>query len=102
MDERRGSDLSRREFLGAAGAALAPAMLGAHAAGEASPPSGWFDRPMRWAQLTLVEDDPAVTEKGAKYDPGFWIDYFRRVHADAACLSAGGVVAYYPTRIPLR
>ena len=23
--------------------------------------SGWFDRPMRWAQLTLVEDDPANT-----------------------------------------
>ena len=21
---------------------------------------GWFDRPMRWAQLTLVEDDPGV------------------------------------------
>ena len=50
---------------------------------------------MRWAQLTLVENDPG------HYDPKFWLDYFRRIHADAACLSAGGCVAYYPTKIPL-
>lgn len=55
----------------------------------------WFDRPMRWAQLTLVENDPG------QYDPQFWLDYFKRIHADAACLSAGGCVAYYPTKIPL-
>jgi hypothetical protein len=55
----------------------------------------WFDRPMRWAQLTLAENDPA------HYDLQFWLDYFQRVHADAACLSAGGCVAYYPTQIPL-
>ncbi|HEV8132463.1 MAG TPA: alpha-amylase family protein [Acidobacteriota bacterium] len=55
----------------------------------------WFDRPMRWAQLTLVENDPG------RYDPRFWLDYFKRTHSDAACLSAGGCVAYYPTKIPL-
>lgn len=57
-------------------------------------PPGWFDRPMRWAQLTLVENDPA------HYDLSFWLDYFKRTHSDAACLSAGGCVAYYPTAIP--
>lgn len=55
----------------------------------------WFDRPMRWAQLTLVENDPG------QYDPEFWLDYFKRCHADAACLSAGGCVAYYPTNTSL-
>ena len=30
----------------------------------------------------------------------FWLDYFQRTHADAACLSAGGCVAYYPTEVP--
>ncbi|MEZ4680562.1 MAG: hypothetical protein R2932_40740 [Caldilineaceae bacterium] len=54
----------------------------------------WFDRPMRWAQLTLVENDPA------HYDLNFWLDYFKRIKADAACLSAGGCTAYYPTEIP--
>jgi hypothetical protein len=53
----------------------------------------WVDRPMRWAQLTLVEDDPG------QFDAGFWLDYFRRTHSDAACLSAGGCVAYYPTAV---
>lgn len=42
----------------------------------------WFDRPMRWAQLTLVENDPG------RFDPDFWLSYFKRIHADATCLSA--------------
>jgi hypothetical protein len=49
---------------------------------------------MRWAQLTLVEDDPP------KLDVDFWLDYFGRTHADAVCLSAGGCIAYYPTEVP--
>ena len=57
--------------------------------------TGWFDKPMRWAQLTLVENDPG------RFDPEFWIDYFKRLRADAVCLSAGGIVAYYPTDVPL-
>ncbi|MEP7342461.1 MAG: alpha-amylase family protein [Acidobacteriota bacterium] len=65
------------------------------AAASAATAREWFDRPMRWAQLTLVENDPG------QYDPQFWLAYFKRIHADAACLSAGGVVAYYPTKIPL-
>jgi hypothetical protein len=89
MSER----IARRDFIRTtvAGAVLAPHAR--HAGGAEDP--GWFDRPMRWAQLTLVENDPGA------YDPRFWLEYFRRVHADAACLSAGGCVAYYPTRVPL-
>ena len=55
----------------------------------------WFDKPMRWAQLTLVENDPG------RFDPDFWLSYFKRIHADATTLSAGGIVAYYPTDVPL-
>jgi len=88
------SDLSRRAFLEMSGlAAFSGLAPGGSATLEAE--AGWFDRPMRWAQLTLVEDDPA------RYDPQFWLDYFKRIHADAACLSAGGCVAYYPTKIRL-
>ncbi|HEY4988710.1 MAG TPA: hypothetical protein VII09_02835, partial [Opitutaceae bacterium] len=54
----------------------------------------WVNKPMRWAQLTLVEDDPG------KFDPQFWLDYFKRTQSDAVCLSAGGCVAYYPTDVP--
>jgi len=89
-------DLNRRDFLrNTALAASALAVSGQPLAAAAPEPEGWFDRPMRWAQLTLVEDDPG------KYDLRFWLDYFRRTHSDAACLSAGGCVAYYPTKVPL-
>ena len=54
---------------------------------------GWFDRPMRWAQLNSTEDD------AAEMDIGFWMDYFNRIHADALCITAGGVIAFYPTKI---
>ncbi|SFD09980.1 alpha-amylase family protein [Spirosoma endophyticum] len=55
----------------------------------------WLDGPMRWAQLAFVERDPG------HYDPDFWLNYFKKIHADGALLSAGGIVAFYPTKIPL-
>jgi Hypothetical glycosyl hydrolase 6/Beta-galactosidase trimerisation domain len=64
------------------------------AAAAAPPEPAWFDRPMRWGQLTLVENDPP------KLDVAYWLDYFKRCHCDAVTLSAGGVVAYYPTQVP--
>jgi hypothetical protein len=95
--------MTRRQFLqvsSAASVAVAMGQLPAlrlSAAGFSTPipPSpSWVDRPMRWAQLTLVEDDPG------KFDLQFWLDYFKRTHSDAVCLSAGGCVAYYPTGVP--
>ena len=61
----------------------------------APPRENWFDRPMRWAQLTLAENDPG------QYDVRFWLDYFKEVRADAACLSAGGLRRLLPHQIPL-
>jgi hypothetical protein len=82
---------TRRSFLAASALAVATAESSAAPAGDPA----WCDRPMRWAQLTLTEDDPG------QFDLGFWLDYFRRTRSDAACLSAGGCVAFYPTKIPL-
>ena len=87
------NSVNRRDFLRTAAIAGSAVALPAQTPPAAT--EGWFDRPMRWAQLTLVEDDPG------KYDLAFWLDYFKRTHSDAACLSAGGCVAYYPTKIPL-
>lgn len=95
--------MNRRDYLkltGVAGATLITGTLpqlrpGAVAPSAVAPPSpSWVDKPMRWAQLTLVEDDPD------KFDLGFWLDYFKRTRSDAVCLSAGGCVAYYPTTVP--
>ncbi len=90
------AQLPRREFVRNAAVAVSSlALSGPASTAYAADPQPWSDRPMRWAQLTLAENDPG------QYDPKFWLDYFRRTHSDAACLSAGGCVAYYPTRIPL-
>src|SRR5882672_11932392 len=90
---------TRRRFLqssmlAAAGAAVGPLDVRRASAAELPVAPNWIDKPMRWAQLTLVEDDPG------KFDPKFWLDYFKRTKSDAVCLSAGGCVAYYPTKVP--
>jgi len=79
MPHMNSSGVSRREFLqstavagtGLALARVAPSLLGqAAAGGVAAATSAWAQKTMRWAQLTLVEDDPA------HFDAGFWLDYF--------------------------
>lgn len=54
----------------------------------------WYRTATRWTQLTFVEDDPE------RYDPAFWIDVFKRTRSNAVCLSAGGYIAYYPSKVP--
>ncbi len=93
---------NRRDFMtlcATTGAAIALGkvplhhLIAAEPIGDSSPAPSWVNRPMRWAQLTLVEDDPG------KFDPQFWLDFFQRTRSDAVCLSAGGCVAYYPTEV---
>ena len=43
----------------------------------------------------MAEDDPV------KYDPAVWFDIFKRTRSNATCISAGGYVAYYPSKVPL-
>ena len=91
--------MERREFVKTSVMGGAYAILGTQPLVLTTEPffmeETWFDKPMRWAQLVLVENDPG------NFDPDFWLAYFKKVHADAACLSAGGIVAYYPTEVPL-
>src|SRR6478609_1279308 len=56
----------------------------------------WYETAMRWTQLTLVEDDPG------SFDLDFWLGVFDETKSNATCLSAGGYVAYYPSKIPLQ
>ena len=92
---------SRREFLkttALAGATVsfAPFTTNLLRGSEslATPMPSWVDKPMRWAQLAFVEDDPG------KFDLNFWLNYFRRTKSEGVCLSGGGCVAFYPTKIP--
>ena len=86
--------LTRRELSAAAGAAVAfvPAFsaMSAIATPERVPKA--LERATRWVQLALVEKDPAT------FDPDWWLDFFKRVHAGGACISAGGMCAVLPDR----
>ena len=92
------SRIDRREFIktitvcGATGALGCLALEREPAEREQQP--AWIERATRWAQLTLVEDDPG------RFNLAFWLSYFERTRSNAACLSAGGCVAYYPTAVP--
>jgi len=90
---------SRRMFLGYTAASTAAALFGPGISAWAksfmdTPQAGWFDKPMRWAQIGFAEDDPG------NYDPQFWLDYFKRLQIEAVTLNAGGAVAFYPTQVP--
>ncbi len=53
--------------------------------GQSKVPST-LDRPMRWAQIAFVEDDPT------NYDPRFWFDYLKRISTAMPFVSAPAVV----------
>jgi hypothetical protein len=54
----------------------------------------WFYKPLRWAQITLTDDDPGT------FDPDLWLAYFKDIKAQGAVLSTGGYIAYHPSKIP--
>ena len=56
--------MTRREFLQTSAAMTAFAMTSPGGAAPLSPLGAeWFDRPMRWAQLNLSEDDVAKMDR---------------------------------------
>lgn len=55
----------------------------------------WYDGEQRWTQLTFVEDDPLT------FDIAQWAEVMERTSSTAICISAGGYIAFYPTKIPL-
>lgn len=105
-DERNGN--SRRSFLkksliGTAGFAAADFRV------LAGPPFGgkvdqngidqqdvpWYRRVTRWGQINITEKDPI------QYDIAWWRKFWKETSTEGVVINAGGIVAYYPTRIPL-
>src|ERR1700748_657067 len=92
-------ETTRREaLLLGAGGVLAAAPFGAAPAFAITGDMAglpWANNAMRWAQVAFTEEDPP------RYDPEFWFDIFRKTHVEAVTLSAGGDIAFYPTKVPL-
>src|SRR5437016_2286212 len=95
---------SRRTFLKKAGAAAA-ACASVDLAGLVADPvpsqptrdssPAWYCRTLRWGQTNITELDPA------RYDVGWWRQYWRRTQVQGVILNAGGIVAYYPSKFSL-
>jgi len=105
MSETSSADLPRRRFIqtaaaGAAALALAdwrllaadPLSPGADAKIPSTP---WFHRTRRWGQVNLTEIDPT------RFDLPWWRAQWKRTCLQGVVVNAGGIVAYYPTDVPL-
>jgi Hypothetical glycosyl hydrolase 6/Trehalose utilisation len=90
-------DLTRREAItvmcAAAGAALAPNLLGA-AEDPNSTATPWYATVQRCGAVQFNERDPLTM------DISWWIDYWTSLKVEALRLNAGGIMAFYPTSIP--
>lgn len=97
MNQPGGTFPMNRRTLIKGGAAFAAgagaASLGSPMAFAADAPD-WVWDPMRWVQINFTEDDPG------RFDPQFWLGFMRRTNTHGACLSAGGICAFYPTKVP--
>lgn len=63
--------------------------------GKPADPLPWYNRVTRWGQVNITEKDPA------QYDIEWWRKYWKRTETNGVIINAGGIVAYYPTRVPL-
>jgi hypothetical protein len=93
---------TRRDFLKhtalatTALAAAAPAWLSAKGApASAAVTLPWYRRTLRWGQTNITEIDPT------RYDITWWRKHWKRTHTQGVIINAGGIVAYYPSRVPL-
>ena len=55
----------------------------------------WFRRVTRWGQTNITEIDPA------HYDIRWWREFWKKTETQGVIINAGGIVAYYPSKVPL-
>jgi len=55
----------------------------------------WYRRALRWGQTNLTEIDPI------RYDGAWWREHWKRTNIQGVIVNAGGIVAYYPSALPL-
>jgi hypothetical protein len=81
--------LSRRHLLISS---TALPLFGAKQSARSATP--WYQNMRRCGQVNFNQQDPQ------KLDIAPWVDYWSSLKLDALLLNAGGIVAFYPTRIP--
>src|SRR5689334_12264849 len=85
------SAISRRRF--AAGLAVTASLRGQSQSAHKQP--HWYERIRRLGQLNINEKD------AAGLDVDRWVRYWADLKVDGLIVSAGGIMAFYPTKVPL-
>jgi hypothetical protein len=90
---------TRRHFLVTSVALTASAAAGhaaaaAPTAADSSTTTPWHQRTLRWGQTNLTEVDPG------RIDIDFWRAHWKRTRIQGVVINAGGIAAFYPTKIP--
>ncbi|HKW98703.1 MAG TPA: alpha-amylase family protein [Bryobacteraceae bacterium] len=83
--------ISRRDLFALSGALFGNPALFATPGDERTP---WYRTMRRCGQINFNERDPIELDINA------WLDYWTSLKINALLLNAGGIVAFYPTRIP--
>jgi hypothetical protein len=78
---------------------LSAAVVGAGAVAGTSAqavtrPEPWYSRVKRWGQVNITDNN------AGNMDVDFWRRYWRETEVQGMILNAGGVTAFYPTKIP--
>lgn len=63
--------------------------------GDDHPKLPWYRTITRWGQVNITERDPD------RYNIEWWRGQWKRTETQGVIINAGGIVAYYPTKIPL-
>jgi hypothetical protein len=85
------ASINRREFMEVSASSL---LVAGRAVGW-STEGPWHALMRRCGQINFNEKDPSSMDVDA------WINYWASLKVDALLLNGGGIVAFYPTRVPL-
>jgi hypothetical protein len=85
---------NRREFMILGTATVAATTLAGTRTQAAASAEPWYSRVKRWGQINITENN------AGDMDIAFWRSYWRETEVQGMILNAGGVAAFYPTRIP--
>jgi hypothetical protein len=86
--------MNRREFIAASAATFVVGSTGSFVAAVPEQGKPWYSSMLRCGQININEQDPLTMDADA------WIDYFVSLKVNAVLLNGGGIMAYYPTKIP--
>jgi hypothetical protein len=88
------SSMTRREFMAVSAGSLLIASSSDSAGQSLDQGKPWYATMRRCGQINFNETDPLTMNAGA------WMDYWASLKVNAVLLNGGGIVAFYPTRVP--